>query len=58
MHGGGLLRSGGWRVSEACGCEHEPAATAGEEHEEAERPWWKDRGIMVPIFSGVAFLGV
>ena len=44
-------------MSEACGCEHEPAATAGEEHEEAERPWWKDRGIMVPIFSGVAFLG-
>ncbi|MGK0721002.1 heavy metal translocating P-type ATPase [Leucobacter sp. W1478] len=43
-------------MSAACGCEHEPAATAGEEHEEAERPWWRDRGVMVPVFSGVAFL--
>ncbi|WP_346037075.1 cation-translocating P-type ATPase [Brevibacterium picturae] len=43
-------------MSAACGCEHEPAATAGEEIEEVERPWWKDRGIMVPVFSGVAFL--
>ncbi|EED6225500.1 cation-transporting P-type ATPase, partial [Salmonella enterica subsp. enterica serovar Haifa] len=43
-------------MSEACGCEHEPAATAGEEIEEAERPWWRDRGVMVPVFSGVAFL--
>ncbi|WP_460816892.1 heavy metal translocating P-type ATPase [Microbacterium petrolearium] len=43
-------------MSAACGCEHEPAATAGEEHEEAERPWWRDRRVMVPVFSGVAFL--
>ncbi|WCM55506.1 heavy metal translocating P-type ATPase [Microbacterium sp. EF45047] len=42
-------------MSAACGCEHEPAV-AGDEPEEVERPWWKDRGIMVPVFSGVAFL--
>jgi cation-transporting ATPase G len=42
-------------VSAACGCEHEPARGGGEA-EEAERPWWRDRGIMVPVFSGVAFL--
>ncbi len=55
MHGAGLLRYRGGRVSAACGCEHEPAVAA-DEPEEVERPWWKDRGIMVPVFSGVAFL--
>jgi cation-transporting ATPase G len=44
-------------VSAACGCEHdEPETVIGDEAEEAERPWWRDRGIMVPVFSGVAFL--
>ena len=44
-------------MSAACGCEHdEPETTSGEEAEEAARPWWRDRGIMVPVFSGVAFL--
>lgn len=43
-------------MSAARGCEQEPAATGGEEHEEAENPWWRDRGVMVPVFSGVAFL--
>ena len=57
MHGAGLLRDGSGRVSAACGCEHdEPETAVGEEAEEAERPWWRDRGIMVPVFSGVAFL--
>ncbi len=59
VHGGWLLWDGGGRVSAACGCEHEPAqpATAAEdETEEVVRPWWRDRGIMVPVFSGVAFL--
>ena len=56
MHGAGLLRYRGGRVSAACGCEHEPETTSGEEHEEAERPWWRARGVMVPVFSGVAFL--
>jgi len=57
VHSAGLLRDGGGRVSAACGCEHdEPETTSGEEAEEAARPWWRDRGIMVPVFSGVAFL--
>ena len=40
-------------MSTACGCEHE--AAAGDEPEE-ERPWWRDRGVMIPVLSGVAFL--
>ena len=43
-------------MSAACGCEHEPVTRVDEESEEAERPWWRDRGIMVPVFSGAAFL--
>ena len=39
-------------MSAACGCD-EPTTTP--ETEEVERPWWRDRGIMVPVFSGVAF---
>ena len=26
------------------------------EDDDNDGPWWKDRGIMVPVFSGVAFL--
>ncbi|GEC10902.1 heavy metal-translocating P-type ATPase Cd/Co/Hg/Pb/Zn-transporting [Glutamicibacter nicotianae] len=51
MHGAGLLRDGSGRVSAACGCD-EPETRVGEE--ERERPWWRDRGIMVPVLSGVA----
>ena len=43
-------------MSAACGCEHESAAVTGEGPEEAERHWWRDRGIMVPVFSGVALV--
>lgn len=43
-------------MSAACGCEHDSVATTGEEIEESERPWWKGRGVMVPVFSGLAFL--
>ena len=44
-------------MSAACGCEHdELETTISEEAEEAEHPWWRDRGIMVPVFSGIAFL--
>ena len=44
-------------MSAACGCEHdEPETVIGDEAEEAEHPWWRDRGIMVPVFSGVAIL--
>jgi cation-transporting ATPase G len=55
VHRARLLRDGGGRVSAACGCD-EPETTTDEEPEETERPWWRDRGIVVPVFSGVAFL--
>lgn len=41
-------------MSSACGCE--PGEMTGEETEEAERPWWRDREIMLPVLSGVALL--
>ncbi|NNV08165.1 cation-translocating P-type ATPase, partial [Geobacillus sp. MMMUD3] len=42
-------------MSAACGCD-EPETRVGEEaEEERARPWWRDRGIMVPVLSGVAF---
>ncbi|MCD1572374.1 MULTISPECIES: heavy metal translocating P-type ATPase [Microbacteriaceae] len=42
-------------MSAACGCD-KPETRVGEEaEEERERPWWRDRGIMVPVLSGVAF---
>ena len=41
-------------MSAACGCD-EPTTSAAEEAEEAERPWWRDPGLVVPILSGVAF---
>ncbi|OCG76034.1 cadmium-translocating P-type ATPase [Microbacterium sediminis] len=56
MHGARLLRRRSGRVSAACGCDHESPAAVDEDLEEAEQPWWKDRGVMVPVFSGVAFL--
>ncbi|WP_286929021.1 MULTISPECIES: heavy metal translocating P-type ATPase [Aeromicrobium] len=43
-------------MSAACGCDHDSVPTTGEEFEDSERPWWKDRGVMVPVFSGLAFL--
>ena len=55
VHGAGLLRDGSGRVSAACGCD-EPTMTSVGEAEEVARPWWRDRGILMPVFSGVAFL--
>jgi len=42
-------------VSTACGCD-EPATKPAGEAEEVERPWWRDPALLVPIFSGVAFV--
>jgi len=44
-------------VSDDC-CAHDaaPAASAVEEADEPSRAWWQDPGILIPIFSGVAFL--
>ena len=41
-------------MSAACGCD-EPETVVGEEVDEHERPWWRDRGVMVPVCSGLAF---
>ena len=41
-------------MSAACGCD-EPTTSPADEAEEAERPWWRDPGLVVPILSGVAF---
>ncbi|RII40961.1 cadmium-translocating P-type ATPase [Galactobacter valiniphilus] len=43
-------------MSAACGCEHKPDVRE-DGADELERPWWRDRGVMVPVFSGTAFLG-
>src|SRR5699024_1985261 len=58
VHGAELLRVG--RVSATSG-DDEPETHTGEEAEqgaqgEPGRPWWSDGGIMVPVFSGVAFV--
>lgn len=31
--------------------------TSGAEHEDADRPWWRDPAILIPLASGVFFLG-
>lgn len=39
-------------TTSACGCEApEPVA-----EDEEQMPWWRDREVMVPVFSGVALL--
>lgn len=43
-------------MSAACGCDETETAVGEAVDEEQERPWWRDRGIMVPVFSGVAYL--
>lgn len=44
-------------MSDDC-CTHDAptAAAPGDEADETSRPWWRDPGILIPIFSGVAFL--
>ncbi len=54
-----LLPEGSGRVSSACGCEDTRKAEVGEDGEiieAADTPWWRDLGIMIPVFSGIAFL--
>lgn len=45
-------------MSTACGCSDEPPKSRPgvdpDELEEAHAPWWRDRGVMVPVLSGVA----
>ena len=34
----------------------EGSAVDDDDDDDHDGPWWKDRGIMVPVFSGIAFL--
>ncbi|MDO5499345.1 MAG: cation-translocating P-type ATPase [Propionibacteriaceae bacterium] len=36
----------------ACGC----SAEAPEAEEQEDRPWWRDRGLLIPLVSGVALV--
>ena len=42
-------------MSAACGCDEPDTLIVEEAEEGRERPWWRDSGVMVPVFSGVAF---
>ncbi len=43
-------------MSAACGCDEATTTTSAGEAEETERPWWRDPALLVPIFSGAAFV--
>lgn len=51
--GRGLLRAGGGRVSAVSGSQVDEVEIDDDGDDHA--PWWKDREILLPVFSGVAF---
>ncbi|RGE16864.1 cadmium-translocating P-type ATPase [Leucobacter sp. wl10] len=53
MHGARMLRHGGRRVSAVTGSQVDEVESDDDDH---DGPWWKDREILLPVFSGVAFL--
>lgn len=55
VHCAGLLWGGGERMS---GVTRSQVDTADVDDDDDDHggPWWTDRGIMVPVFSGVAFV--
>jgi cation-transporting ATPase G len=52
MHCAGLLR----RRSERMSAVTKSQVEGLDLDDDDDGPWWKDRGIMVPVFSGVAFI--
>src|SRR5690625_7519002 len=54
LSGARVLRERDKRMSDACCAHDEPQ----EQHTEtgANTPWWRDRGVMIPVASGVAFV--
>lgn len=52
--GARLLRERDKRMSDACCAHDEPQEQLPES--EASAPWWRDRGVMIPVASGVAFI--
>lgn len=43
-------------MSSACGCEPVSPVAGAEEAPEERTPWWRDRGVMVPVASGVSLV--
>lgn len=44
-------------MTSACGCSHDaPEPTDFSEPEAPPTPWWRDREVLVPVFSGVALV--
>lgn len=42
-------------MTSACGCSHDaPEPTEFSEPEAPPTPWWRDREVLVPVFSGIA----
>ncbi|MFA5607264.1 MAG: cation-translocating P-type ATPase [Leucobacter sp.] len=42
--------------ADCCAHDAPTAVPAGQEPDETPQPWWRDWGILIPIFSGIAFL--
>ncbi|WP_067243029.1 heavy metal translocating P-type ATPase [Microbacterium resistens] len=54
MLGHGLLQAGSGRVSAVSGSQIDEVEI-DEDGDDHDGPWWKDREILLPVFSGVAF---
>lgn len=55
VHGARMLRHGGGRVSAVTGSQVDEVES-DDDDDDHDGPWWKDREILLPVFSGVAFL--
>lgn len=55
VHCAGLLWGGGERMSGVMRSQVD-TTDVDDDDDDHDGPWWTDRGIMVPVFSGVAFV--
>ena len=42
-------------MTQACGCEHS-ANTTSASAEDTDRPWWRDRSLLIPVSAGILLL--
>lgn len=42
-------------MTQACGCEHS-ASTTSASTEDTDRPWWRDRSLLIPVSAGILLL--
>lgn len=42
-------------MTQACGCEHS-ANTTSASTEDTDRPWWRDRSLLIPVSAGILLL--